>query len=207
MADAISSDGGRNYCCAEKNFIKESYAKRKVQNAKEDGKVICNECYNHNGKIMFFTSAGVEYHYRRAHKPKTFEHDASSKLFHEMHFNETKSFIEQLSNFRADNYADCNTFKEYVVKSEHLEIVNIFAKSKTEAVKLAGLVLSHGNFVESLSKDGYPISVLQKGDANDFAEKFLVWKASTKIYAESVYTREVKYDVNALAFYETQILF
>ena len=112
-----------------------------------------------------------------------------------MHFNETKNFIEQLSNFRAANYTYCNAFKEYVVKSEHLKILNIFAKRKTEAVKLTGLVLSNGNFVKSFSRDGYPVSVLQKGDANAFAEKFLVWKASTKIYTESVYTKEVKYDV------------
>jgi hypothetical protein len=40
--------------------------------------------------------AGVEYHYWRAHKAKTYELDTSSKLFCEMHFNETKGFIEQL---------------------------------------------------------------------------------------------------------------
>ena len=178
-----------------KRRLLKNLMRREFQNAKEDGKVICPECYNHGGNIMFFTMTGVEYHYRRDHKPRTFDHDASSKLFHEMHFNETKNFTEQLSNFRAANYADCNAFKEYVVKSEHLKILNIFAKRKTEAVKLTGLVLCHGNFVKSFSKDGYPVSVLQKVDANEFAEKFLVYKASTKIYTESVYTKEVKYDV------------
>ena len=192
MAEACCcADGGRHYHRVEKTFIEETYHNRTFQKAKEGGKVICHECYSHNGKIAFFTSAGVEYHYRRVHKQMTSEHDVSSKLFHEMHFNESKKFIEQLSNLRAVNHADCNTYKEYVLNSEHLKVVDIFAKNKTEAVKLAGLVLSHGNFVKSLSKDGYPVSVLRKGDPNDSTEKFLVWKASTKIYAESVYTREV----------------
>ena len=124
MADSCFSDVGRHYCHAEKTFIEESNANRKFQNAKEDGKVICRECYYLDGKIMFFTSAGVEYHYRRAYKPRTFEHDASSKLFHEMHFNETKSFIEQLSKFTAVNHVDCNTLKEHLVKSEHLKNVS-----------------------------------------------------------------------------------
>ena len=86
----------RDYKTAEKVFIQELYAKRRFQNAKEDGKVICNKCYNNDGKISFFTLAGVEYHYWRAHKAKTYELDTSSKLFCEMHFNETKGFIEQL---------------------------------------------------------------------------------------------------------------
>ena len=112
MADA---GGARYYVSAEKTFIEASNAKREFQNAKEAGKVICPECYSHDGKIIFFTAVGVKYHYRKAHKPRTFEHDASSKLFCEMHFNETKNFIEQLSKFRAVN--DCNTFEEYVVSS------------------------------------------------------------------------------------------
>ena len=45
--------------------------------------------------------------------------------------------------------------KEYSVNSEHLQI-DLFAKSKTKAVKLVGLVLSHGNnFVKFLSTNGY----------------------------------------------------
>ena len=81
-----------------------------------------------------------------------------------------------------------------------MKALNIFAKSKKEAVKLTGLVLSHGDFVKSLSKDSYPTSVVKKGDPNDFAEQFLLWKTSTKIYAESVYSKKVFchfYDVNA----------
>ena len=43
--------------------------------------------------------------------------------------------------------------------------------------------------VQPLSKNGCPISV--KEDACDFPERFLVWRESTKIYTESVFTREV----------------
>ena len=108
----------RDYKCAEKAFIQDYYANRVFQNAKEDGKVICNECYHNDGKISFFTSAGVKVHYRRTHKPKTFQQDTSSKLFHEMYFNETKGFIEQLSSFRATNHTNCTTLKEYAEKAE-----------------------------------------------------------------------------------------
>ena len=68
----VDAGRGHLHSCSEKMFIEESYAKREFQNAKEDGKVICPEYYTHDGNIMFFAATGVEYHYRRAHKPRTF---------------------------------------------------------------------------------------------------------------------------------------
>jgi hypothetical protein len=81
-------------------------------------------------------------------------------------------------------------FKTFIVQSEDLE-TEILGKHKKEIVKLAGLVLSHGDFVHNMSRVGYHISVIEKGNDCDFPEKFVVWKTSSKIYAESVYTREV----------------
>ena len=39
--------------------------------------------------------------------------------------------------------------------------------------------------VKSMDDDGYLVGVLKKGNINDFAEKFKVWKAISKIYVES----------------------
>ena len=63
-----------------------------------------------------------------------------------------------------------------------------FAKSKKESVKLSGLILTYGYFVQPLSTNGYPVSVIRKGDACDFPEKFIVWKVSSKIYADTLMT-------------------
>ena len=161
---------------------------RVFQKAKDSGKVLCPDCNVSEGNIQFFTANGIEFHYRRVHKGKRFDHDTSVKLFQGFHFTETKKFIDQLSTFGKENGNDQRMFMKCVLNSEHLEM-DIIAKSKKEAVKLAACILMHGGFVQPLSKNGYPISV--EKDSCDFPERFLVWGESTKIYTESVYTREV----------------
>lgn len=180
-----------DYNRLEKEFINRTYESRLIQKAKEDGKLICPDCYSSDGTKKFYTLPGVDIHYRRVHyKQKAFDHVKSVKLFQELHFNESKLFIDQLSKHRAEYDANSNIFNEYVINSEHLQS-NIYAKTKKEAVKLAGLVLMHGGFVQSLSKNGYQVIVVKKEDVCGFPEKFLVWKSCSKIYVESVYTREV----------------
>ncbi len=177
-----------SYNRMEKKFVESLYDSRVFQIAKDNGKVLCPDCNVSQGKVQFFTISGIELHYRRIHKGKKFHLDTSVKLFQSFHFTETKAFIDQLSTFRTDNGTDQKMFMKCVVNSEDLE-VDIIAKSNKEAVKLAGCILMHGGFVQPLSKNGYSISV--KGEACDFPERFLVWRESTKIYTESVYTREV----------------
>ena len=102
-----------------------------------------------------------------------------------MHFNETKNFIEQLSKFRAVN--DCNTFEEYVVRSPHLKALNIFAKSKTEAVKLAGLVLSHGDFVKSFRKMVIQLPLL-KNETQIISQNNSFFGKRLQKYAQNLFT-------------------
>ena len=187
MAEATNR---KSYKHAEKQFIEESHVNRVFQTAKENGKVICTECYAHDGSARFYSSTGVEIHYRHAHKRCAFNPENSAKLFSELHFNESKLFINQLSAFRMENSSGLALFKEYNVRAEHLE-THIYATCKQEAAKLVGLVLSHGNFVSPSFANGYPLEVVKVCDASDFVEKFFVWKASSKIYVESVYYREV----------------
>ena len=117
------------------------------------------------------------------HKGKKLDHGMSVGLFHSFHLAETRTFIDKLSTFRKDNDTAESNFIKCVLNSERLEM-DIIARSKKGAVKLAGCILMHGGFVQPLSKNGYPISV--KEDACDFPERFLVWRESTKIYTESV---------------------
>ena len=180
---------GKSYRRSEKIFIEESYVERLFQRAKEDGKVICHECYAHDNSINFFVN-GVDYHYRRAHKNVSFKSEDSTTLFNQLYFKESVVFLSNLSKFRCANNSSVILFEEYRVNCEHLQ-TNIFAKSKKECAKLVGLVLSHGNFVNSLSANGYLVSVVKNESMCDFDEKFLVWKSSAKIYVESVYRREV----------------
>ena len=198
MAEAHDSCAYRH---VEKKYIDDLYESRSFQRAKEEGKVICVDCHLNNKSINFFTKAGVDYHYRRVHKRSTFDSNESLRLFKNLHFAESKRFIEQLSTFRADHNHDVRAFKEFIVQSKDLE-TDIFAKSKKEAVKLAGLVLSHGEFVHPMTTSGYPISVIEKANSFDFPEKFIVWRASSKIYTESVYTREVNTRLYIILYFD-----
>jgi hypothetical protein len=180
----------KSYTRLEKQFIEESYVGRVFQRAKEDGKIICHDCYTNDGSINFFTASGVDYHYRRAHKRLSFKSENSTKLFNELYFKESVHFVNELSKFRCTNNSSLDLFEEYLVNCEHLQ-TTIFARSKKESAKLAGLVLSHGNFVNTLSSNGYLVSVAKNESMFDFDEKFLVWKSSAKIYVEAVEMREV----------------
>ena len=189
MVEAINR---KSYIRQEKQFIEKGYGDRLFQTAKEEGKVICVECYDTDGSIKFFSSAGVGFHYRRAHKRCAFKEENSLKLFSALHFEETKLFINQLSAFRSSNSLGLDLFKEYKVKTDHLR-TSIYGMCKKDAAKLSGLVLSHRNYVNPSLTNGYPLKVIKVGDTRDFAEKFLVWKSPSKIYVESVYYREISH--------------
>ena len=70
----------------EENFIKENYATRVCQKNKEQGKIVCTECYFETKQIEFFQAAGIEQHFRRAHRGKKFDIIKSKTLLQELHF-------------------------------------------------------------------------------------------------------------------------
>ena len=130
MAEAVEHVcDNHSYNRMEKKFVKSLYDSRVFQKAKDSGKVLCPDCSVSEGNIQFFTANGIEFHYRRVHKGKRFDHDTSVKLFQGFHFTETKKFIDQLSTFRTENGNDQRMFMKCVLNSEHLEM-DIIAKSK-----------------------------------------------------------------------------
>ena len=152
MAEGYSRDYNRK----EKELVESLYDSRVFQKAKDNGKVLCPDCKVSQRKVQFFTISGIEFHYRRIHKGKKFDHDMSVGLFHSFHFAETRTFIDKLSTFRKDNDTAETNFIKCALNSECLEM-DITTRSKKEAVKLAGCILMHGGFVQPLSKNGYPI--------------------------------------------------
>ena len=108
-----------------------------------------------------------------------------------LHSSETKNFIWRLLKFRREADSKLEVFKEYRVNSDCLNI-EIVGKHKEEAAKLAALH-HHRGVVKSIDEDAYLVGVLEKGNINDFVEKFEVWRATSKIYVESVYLREVRF--------------
>ena len=97
--------------------------------------------------------------------------------------------MNKLSEFRKTS-SNSNIYKEFGITSEALKI-SIVGRRKKEAAKLAGLILSTKNLVKSLDQDGYVMGVIEKYNITDHAEKFKVWRASDKIYTESICSREV----------------
>ena len=109
-----------------------------------------------------------------------------------LHSSETKNFIWRLLKFRREADSKLEVFKEYRVNSDCLNI-EVVGKREEEAAKLAALVLHHRGVVKSIDEDAYLVGVLEKGNINDFVEKYKVWRATSKIYVESVYLREVRF--------------
>ena len=157
------------------------------------------DCYSFDSGINFFDRAGVDQHFRRIHHGKKFVLLKSIRLFQELHSLETKNFIWRLMKFRREADSTLEVYKEYRVNSDCLNI-EIVGRSRKEAAKLAALVLHLRGMVKSMDEDGYLVGVLEKGNINDFAEKFKVWKAISKIYVESVYLREVRFLAGELIF-------
>ena len=81
MAEGYSRDYNRK----EKRFVESLYDSRVFQKAKDNGKVLCPDCNVSQRKVQLFTISGIEFHYRRIHKGKKFDHDMSVELFHSFH--------------------------------------------------------------------------------------------------------------------------
>ena len=58
--------------------------------------------------------------------------------------------------------------------------MNVTAKSKKEAAKLAGLVLAHKGVIKHLADNGYIVGVIDRDNPNENVEKFSVWKTPEK---------------------------
>ena len=172
--------------------MEENSTSRKFQIAKENSKVICVTCYEELGQVFFFEQDGVFHHYRRTHpirKSKVVQSQTnSSRLFQELHFVESKSFLEKLSEFRDSLKSDL--FGRFAVKSSDLNM-NVTAKIKKEAAKLAGLVLAHKGVIKHLADNGYIVGVIDRDNPNENVEKFSVWKTPEIIYVESIFTKSV----------------
>ena len=100
--------------------------------AKENGRVICIECHAHDDSIRFYSSTGIDIHYKRAHKQSAF---IIWKIQLSSSVNDISLFIDQISAFRSENSSGLALFKEYEVRAEHLETY-IQAMCKQEAVKM-----------------------------------------------------------------------
>ena len=157
----------------EQKFVEENSTSRKFQIAKEDRKVTCVTCYEELGQVCFFEQDGVFHHYKRTHpirKSKVVQSQTnSSRLFQELHFVESKSFLEKLSEFRDSLKSDL--FRRFAVKSGDLNM-NVTAKSKKEAAKLAGLILAHKGVIKHLVDNGYVVGVIDRDNPNENVEKF-----------------------------------
>ena len=168
---------GRELTRLELQFIENDYIQRPFQRARDDDKVVCPDCYSFDSRINFIDRAGVDQHCLRIHLGKKFVLHKSIRFSQELHSLEMKNFICRLSKFRREADSKLEVFKEYRVNSDCLNI-EIVGESKKEAAKLAALVLHHRGVVKSMDEDRYLAGVLEKGNINDFAENFKVWKAT-----------------------------
>ncbi len=81
-----------------------SVSNRPFQGAKEENKISCAECYKDNGEIKFFSEGlGLSHHFKIKHRSVAFSENIvlqSKKLFQDLHGQETKRILFQISEER-----------------------------------------------------------------------------------------------------------
>lgn len=78
-----------------------SLSMRPFQQAKENGKTICFECFEQDGLVNFFLEgAGLSQHYRTMHRNAVVDSVKCKAVFQDRHGEETARVVERLGRLR-----------------------------------------------------------------------------------------------------------